>query len=354
MLQLSVFLQRTITVLLWAVGTVVFFRYLLVPLLPFLLALGLSAMAEPTIQKLRRGMKARREFAAGLVTTLTLLVLGGGLALLAGRLAVELREWYGRLPRLIEGFPALWNGTLDKIERWYAACPSPVRSGLDLLAEQLMEEGPALMAEAGTWMMGAASSLLAKLPDAGLFLVTTILAVYFTSFSYPAILSFLKRQLPATWQGKCRDAARCFRSTILKWLRAECLLILATFGILLAGFVWMGLDYALLAAVFIALVDALPVLGTGTVLCPWALGCFLMGNTERGLALLVLYAVGLIAHTLLEPRLLAGQADLPPVTALLAMYAGFRFMGVGGMVLFPVVLLLLKQFQDAGVIRLWK
>lgn len=354
MSQLSVFLQRTISVLLWAAGTVVFFRYMLVPLLPFLLALGLSAVAEPAVQKLRRRLRVRREFAAGLVTTLALLILGGGLALLAGRLAVELREWYGRLPQLIEGFPALWNGTLDKIESWYAACPSPVRSGLDLLAGQLMEEGPSLTAAAGAWMMGAASSFLAKLPDAGLFLVTTVLAVYFTSFSYPAILSFLKRQLPAAWQGKCREAARCFRSTILKWLRAECLLILTTFGILLAGFVWMGLDYALLAAVFIALVDALPVLGTGTVLCPWALGCFLTGNTERGLALLALYAVGLLAHTLLEPRLLAGQADLPPVTALLAMYAGFQFMGVGGMILFPVVLLLLKQFQDAGVIRLWK
>lgn len=202
--------------------------------------------------------------------------------------------------------------------------------------------------------MGMASSLLAALPDVGLFLVTTVLAVYFTSFSYPAILAFLKRQLPEAWQVRCRAAARCFRSTILKWLRAELLLILTTFAILLAGFLWMRLDYALLAAVFTALVDALPVLGTGTVLFPWALGCFLTGNVERGLALLVLYAVGLVVHTLLEPRLLAGQADLPPLTALLAMYLGFRFLGVGGMILLQVVLLLLKQFQDAGVIHLWK
>ncbi len=217
-----------------------------------------------------------------------------------------------------------------------------------------MEEGPSIAGAAGSWIMGAASSLLAKLPDAGLFLVTSVLAVYFTSLNYPAILAFLKRQLPLAWQDKCRRAAQCFRTTILKWLRAEMLLILATFGVLLAGFLWMGLDYALLAAVFTALVDALPVLGTGTVLFPWALGCFLMGNMEQGLALLVLYAVGLIVHTLLEPRLLAGQADLPPITALLAMYLGFRFLGVGGMILFPVVLLLLKQFQDAGVIHLWK
>ena len=140
----------------------------------------------------------------------------------------------------------------------------------------------------------------------------------------------------------------------MKWLRAELLLLLSTFVILLGGFWWLGLDYALLAAVFTALVDALPVLGTGTVLLPWAAGCLLAGNTGRALGLLTLYAAAMLAHTLLEPRLLAGQADLPPVSALLAMYLGFNFLGVGGMILAPVLLLLLKQFQDAGVVRIWK
>lgn len=353
MSQLSVFLQRTITALLWLGGAVVFFRWLLVPLLPFLLALALSAMVEPPVQRLRRRLGVRRSFAAALVTTLLLVVLGGAVTLLLVRLGVELRQWSARLPEVIAGFPAMWNGLLDRVGAWYAASPPVLRSALDALAAQLMEEGPSLAGEVGSRLMGAASALLAALPDAGLFLVTTVLAVYFTSLSYPSILAFLKRQLPAAWQVRCRDAAQCFRSTILKWLRAELLLILATFFILLAGFVWMGLDYALLAAVFTALVDALPVLGTGTVLVPWALGCLLLGNTGQGLSLLVLYAAGLIVHTLLEPRLLAGQVDLPPITALLAMYLGFHLLGVGGMVLLPILLLLLKQFQDAGVIHLW-
>lgn len=198
------------------------------------------------------------------------------------------------------------------------------------------------------------STFISSLPDIGLFAVTTVLAMYFTSLSYPAILSFLKRQLPPSWQAKCRDSVICFRSTVRKWLRAQLLLILTTFLILLGGFIWIGLDYALLAAVFTAVVDALPVLGTGTVLIPWAAGCFLLGDTGRGIALLALYALAVLAHTLLEPRLLAGQADLPPISALLAMYLGFHFLGVGGMLLFPILLLLLKQFHDAGITAIWK
>ena len=236
MQHIDVFLRRTITTLLWLAGTLVFFQYLLTPLLPFLLALALSAMVEPSVQKLRRRMKVRRAFAAGLVTTLLLVVAGGGVVMVLARLTVELRQWSDRLPELMERFPAVWNGMLDQIERWYASSPAFLRSALDLLAGQLMEEGPGLAGAAGTRLMGAASSLLSALPDAGLFLVTTVRAVYFTSLSYPSILAFLKRQLPAAWQSRCRDAARCFRSTILKWLRAELLLILATFVILLTVF----------------------------------------------------------------------------------------------------------------------
>ena len=154
MSQLSVFLQKTITVLLWLGGAVVFFKWLLAPLLPFLLALALSAMVEPSVQKLRRWMRVRRSFAAGVVTTALLLVLGGGVVLLAARLAMELRQWSDRLPQLIDRFPALWNGMLDKIEGWYAASPSPIRSGLDLLAGQLMEEGPSIAGAAGSWGAG--------------------------------------------------------------------------------------------------------------------------------------------------------------------------------------------------------
>ena len=351
MSELNVFLQRTITTLLWLAGAYIFFRWLLVPLLPFLLALGLSAMLEPLVQRLSRRLGGRRRTAAAIVTTGVLAVLGGGLALLVLRLVVELRAWSERLP---EAFPALWNSALDQVERWYISSPPFLRSALDNLALHLTEEGPSLAGTVGNWLMGAASRLLAALPDAGLFLVTTVLAVYFTSLSYPAILAFLKRQLPRRWQSRCRAAARCCRTAMLQWLRSELTLIAVTFLLLLIGFFWMGLDFALLAATFTALVDALPVLGVGTVLIPWALGCLLLGQPGQALALAALYAVVSVTHSLLEPRLLAGQGDLSPISALLAMYLGFQFMGVGGMILMPVVLLLLKQLQDAGVIRLWK
>lgn len=354
MSDINVLVQRTVAAALWAGGGYVFFRWLLAPLLPFLLALGLAAMAEPLVQRFRRRLHVRRSFAAAAVTTGVLVVAGGTLLLLAARLGMELAGWMDRIPETAARFPQLWNSLLDRVEGWYAACPQAVRTALDHAAGHLAQAAPTLAGRAGSWLMETASLLVGKLPDLGLFLITTVLAVYFTSLGYPEILAFLKRQLPAAWQGRCRAAAQCFRSTMLKWLRSEAILLTVTFVILLAGFLLMGMDYALLAAAFTALVDALPVLGTGTVLIPWAAALLLLGDTGRGLGLLALYAVATLSHSLLEPRLLAGQAGLPPLSALLAMYVGFRLMGIGGMLLMPILLLLVKQLSDAGVVRLWR
>ena len=348
------YLLRVLRTAAFVAGAVLFLRFLFIPLLPFLLALALSALLEPLVQRLRRRWGVRRSFAAALLTTALLLILGAAIAFFALRLGEELSVWSTRLPEAIEAFPALWNSALDRMEGWYAACPPFLRSMLDTLATALGENAPALVGRAGAFLMEKMSALAATLPGLGLFTVTTILALYFTAVNYSSILSFLKRQLPSTWQPRCRAAMQCCRGALLKWLRSELTLILVTFAITLLGFWLLGYDFALLAAVVIALVDALPVLGTGTVLLPWSLFCFLLGDTSQGLSLLMLYAATLLVRSLLEPRLLAGQANLPSIAVLLAMYLGFHFLGVSGMLLLPVFLLVVKHLQDAGVIRLWR
>lgn len=347
-------LQPLLTAAAWLGGGWLFFRYLLSPLLPFLLALGLSALLEPWVQRFRKSAHLRRSFAAVVLTTLALLLVGGSMVLLLTRLGTELTEWSTHLPDAMEAFPSLWNSALSRLEGWYTSCPPYIRSVLDFGANAIGENANALIGKAGAFLMERVSSVASRLPGVSLFFVTTILALYFTSISYGSILAFLKRQLPPYWQARCRAAVHCCRTTMLTWLRSELLLLSATFLILLLGFWYMKLPYALLAAFSIALVDALPVLGTGTVLVPWAAFQFLLGNTRQGASLIILYIAVFLVRSLLEPKLLAGRADIPPLVVLLGMYLGYCLTGVGGMILVPILILLLKQLHDAKVIRLWR
>lgn len=354
MRDVTIRLHKILTAAAWLGGVWLFFRYLLSPLLPFLLALGLSALLEPWVQRLRKAARLRRSFAAVVLTTLVLLTVGGAAVLLFIRLGKELTEWSAHLPDAIAAFPNLWNNALSRLEGWYLSCPPYLRSVLDLTADAIGNNAASFAGKAGTFLMERISSAASRLPGISLFFITTILALYFTSVSYGSILAFLKRQLPPHWQKRCRAAVHCCRTTMLTWLRSELLLLSATFLILLCGFGWMRLPYTLLAAFSVTLIDALPVLGTGTVLLPWAFFQFLLGNTRQGISLAALYVAVFLTRSLLEPKLLAGRADLPPLAVLFGMYLGYCLMGVGGMILLPIFILLLKQLHNAEVIRIWR
>lgn len=340
----------------WAVLAVLLWlgvRYLLRWLLPFLLALALAAAVEPVIAWCRRRMGLKRGFTAAVVT---IAVTGAILALAAvivWQLIRQAAELLGQLPGLLAGLPGMTEDLRQRLEDFCAACPQGLRSWLEEVPALLGPLAAGVAQRASGACITAAAALAAALPGVFLFCGTTALAVFFTAGSYPRVMAFFRRQL-----GHRLDRARGVKANLLstlgKWCRAQAILLGVTFCELLAGFLLMGQRYALLLAAVTALVDALPVFGTGTVLLPWAAVCLLAGQAPRAVALAALYAVISAVRSLLEPKVMAAQAGLPPLASLAAMYAGFRALGVAGMILLPMALLFVKQLHDEGYVGLWK
>lgn len=347
------FLVRTAYWAVWAVLLWLGVRYLLRWLLPFLLALALAAAVEPVIAWCRRRMGLKRGFTAAVVT---IAVTGAILALAAvivWQLIRQAAELLGQLPGLLAGLPGMTEDLRQRLEDFCAACPQGLRSWLEEVPALLGTLAAGVAQRASGACITAAAALAAALPGVFLFCGTTALAVFFTAGSYPRVMAFFRRQL-----GHRLDRARGVKANLLstlgKWCRAQAILLGVTFCELLAGFLLMGQRYALLLAAVTALVDALPVFGTGTVLLPWAAVCLLAGQAPRAVALAALYAVISAVRSLLEPKVMAAQAGLPPLASLAAMYAGFRAFGVAGMILLPMALLFVKQLHDEGYVGLWK
>ena len=160
--------------------------------------------------------------------------------------------------------------------------------------------------------------------------------------------------MPEKRRTDVRTGLSHLRTAALGWLRAQGLLTLLTFSLLLTGLFALGVTSPLLPAAATALTDALPVLGAGLVLVPWAALTALAGDLPMGLGLLGLWGLVMTARSLLEPKLVGLHAGLPPLAALLAMYVGFRALGVAGMVLTPLALMLIKALHDAGLLGLWR
>lgn len=333
--KLSRFLLFSAAALTLALLVFLFFRCFLHAALPFLFSFAAASAMEPAVAYLEKRLRLRRSFCSAVATLFALFLLGGLLAFFGVSLLRQAETLLTRLPQLAEGLPALTQHLSERLSRVGAAMPLWLRETLEEFFADFAQTLSSLLGTAGPWLLGKLGGFAAAVPPFLLAAATSVLAVYFTSAAYPTLRAWLRR-LPQPGL----EAAKSVRTTLLRWLRAQLALFSLTFGELLLGFTLLGTDFALLGAFLTALVDLLPVFGTGTVLIPWSLLSLLFGNAPRALGLAALYLTTLLVRNITEPKLLAAVAGVPPIVSLAAMYLGFSLFGVSGMLLFPLLLLL--------------
>ena len=137
-------------------------------------------------------------------------------------------------------------------------------------------------------------------------------------------------------------------STVLKYIKSYMILMVITFVELSAGFLILGIEYAIGLAALIALIDLLPVLGTGGVLIPWLIINIILGNYGLAISLLVLYVVITVIRNILEPKIIGQQIGVHPLAMLVSMYVGLRLFGFVGVFAMPILLVVIKGFRESG------
>lgn len=329
--------------------------FLLLPgLLPFLLGWALAGLLEPAVRVLYEKLRLRRGLAAAVILLIFTALLAAGGVFLLRRLWFELTALSAKLPVWMQFLQNL-NQQLDTmIYRWTVAVSPEFRSALQTALARAAEQLTALLSTLGSTLLEWLADGLLALPRTALFLLTAFLSCYFFLSGRPALAAFLRRQFPERWLPRLDRTLEQLKRALGGWLRAQVILMAVTFLLLAVGFLLMGVDTAILLAAGIALLDALPVFGTGTVLLPWALFCMLNENLRRGVSLLALYAVLWLTRSLLEPKLVASQAGLHPLAALFSMYLGFSLFGVVGMLLAPLAAVLAAQLYADGILNFRK
>lgn len=190
--------------------------------------------------------------------------------------------------------------------------------------------------------------VLAATPRAFLALIVSVVACIYTSMDYEHMREWVLSLFPSPWRARVASTCRCIPRLLLVTLRAYGVLMLITFAELWIGFGILRIKYAVWLAALIALIDLLPVLGTGTVLIPWSVVSLLSGETARGIGLLVLYAVVTVVRQMIEPYFLSKSMGVHPFVSLLAMLMGLELFGVLGMILSPMIVLLIRTAIGNG------
>lgn len=317
-------------------------RYVLPLCFPFLLGLAMALAAEPMVRFLQR-LRLPRALGSGLSVTMAFGFLATLLLLLGAFLVKQLRLLSGALPDLEQ---AAVSG-MALLRQWLLALaqqtPQAVQSLLTEKLTELFSDGAALLDKALRWGLGLAGNLLGRIPDSALGLGTAVLAGYMISMKLPRIRAWLEKRVSSARIRPFLDALKRMKQAVFGWLLAQTKLMGLTFLLLTLGLWILRIPHSLLWAAVIALVDAFPVLGTGTILLPWAAVAALQHDGGRAIGLLAIYGVISLCRSILEPKFLGNQLGLDPLVTLVALYIGYRLWGIGGMILSPLAAAALKQ-----------
>lgn len=322
-------------------------RFLLPLVFPFLLGTLLALSAEPMVSFLHKRFRIPRALSSGIGVGMAFSLLSMALLLLGAVLLRELKNLAGVLPDLEQTAKTGFSLAEDWLLQLAARSPEGLQPILQQNVRRFFSDGAALLDRIVGYFLGLAGGLLSHVPDSALILGTGVISAFLISAKLPKLRRLLARSFSReTLQFLQRARERICR-VLGGWLTAQCKLVGVSFLVLFLGLVILKIPYALPWALGICLVDAFPVLGTGTVLLPWSLLCLLRGDGGRALGLVSLYAAVSLTRSLLEPKFLGRHLGLDPLLALFALYAGFRLWGLGGMILAPVLtVILLPLFQE--------
>ncbi len=312
-------------------------RFLLPAVLPFALGLAIAVASEPVVGFGIRRCKLPRGVAAGVGVSITLLMLGGLLSLLGALAVKELGSLAAALPDVQQ---TAQQGMV-LLQDWLVGMSENLPEGARNLATgtvlRLFDDGSVLLDQVTKRVPGVVGSVLSWVPDGALGLGTMVLSGFMLSARLPRLRKAVSDRLPPSWKEKTLPALRRAGHAAAGWLKAQGKLMAVTYLIVALGLTLLKINRGFLWALPIALIDALPVLGTGTVLIPWAVVCLLQGTPGRGFGLLAVYGAALLTRTVLEPRLVGKHLGLDPLVTLLFFYLGYRFWGLTGMILSPLL-----------------
>ena len=317
---------------------------------PFLLA-GLCAWGlSPVVKWLHKRFKLPRRVLALGVLILVFLALGwlmwalfSGMVREIGSLAVDWEGLVASLQAMVNNMGSLFSRGMDLLP------PSAQVAAQDAVA-RLFQWLDTAIPRLLSWALDYTASLATALPSFAVAAVVFVMASYFLMADYPRLRANVADKLPQGPRYFFSLVKRAATAGFGGYIKAQLLLSVGVFFILLAGFLLIHQPYALLLALGLAVLDFIPIIGAGTAMVPWAVVDLLTGDFRHALGLLAVWGLVSLFRRLAEPKILGNQTGLSPLLSLASVYVGMRLGGVPGMIFGPILALVSLNLYRSGVL----
>ena len=309
--------------------TVAFFRFLFLPLLPFLIAWGTAFALRPVSTKISARIQLNQKAVSVILAVITVSL--GLFALVAIIVMLLDGAW-----RIVSGFLSD-----NRLQGLLTAITEPISAllgdGEGEITGYIEESVKGTLSRLLDGIISLLTGIVKGIPGVVFFILFTVISAIYFCLELDSINSFVKRLIPVGWMNILRRIKDGTLSAGAKYVRSYLSLMLITFATILVGFLLIGVDGALALAAITALLDVLPLIGVGTVLLPWGIISLILGYAGRAIGLFVLFLVHEIIRQLVEPRIVGKNLGLHPIISLILLYIGYKLFGIAGLLLTPLV-----------------
>ena len=355
-----------------------FLKYCFWIFFPFMFAFFIAIIVQKPANFLKEKLKIKKGFTTTFFVLFIFIFVGVMISLLgmrlvnAGKSLVEfVKNTIYDMPTLIENVRVWVVHTAsilpDSIE---AKAVSSINGWFDFIHDKSASEIAAIIVDsaAGGKKLSISSlstplsgvwSTAKQIPSVFVATLITVISSCFMAADYDWIARFTKNQFTKDSESKLSKSKSIIFNSIGKLIRSYVLIIGITFAELFVGISILSLvglyqgGHVIAIALIIALLDILPVLGTGTFMVPWAVYSLITNHIGLGIGLLVVYAVISVVRQVIEPKIVGGTVGLPSFVTLMAMYIGSQLFGFIGIFLLPIIVIVIKLLNDEGIIHFW-
>lgn len=314
--------------------------------MPFVIGWVIAMIANPLVRFLERRVRIVRKHSSVMIVVLVLAAIIGLGYFLISRLVIQAFELAKDLPELYERFSFELQEIFLRFDNVFHMLPVNIQQAWQEFVRNVGQAMGGLVQKVASPTVEVAGSVAKGIPNALVNVIVTILSSYFFIAERDKIIVFWKRYLPeggGKYYRYLRDDAK---RLVGGYFLAQFKIMFVVAAILLAGFFILGVDYAFLLAILVAILDFLPLFGTGTVLIPWAVIKLLSADYALAIGLALLYVLTQVVRQVIQPKIVGDSMGLPPLLALVFLYLGFKLHGISGMILaVPLGILVLNLYK---------